>query len=116
MELWESDPFEPVVKNTDIHPRGAVFARGSSDDKGQLYMHVRAVRALIEKELLNCNIKFIYEGEEEVGSENLDQFCASHKELLTADVIMISDTSIISNEVPSITTEIGRASCRGGGE
>src|SRR5690625_352064 len=104
MELWESDPFEPVVKNTDIHPRGAVFARGSSDDKGQLYMHVRAVRALIEKELLNCNIKFIYEGEEEVGSENLDQFCASHKELLTADVIMISDTSIISNEVPSITT------------
>src|SRR5690625_7641030 len=67
-------------------------------------MHVRAVRALIEKELLNCNIKFIYEGEEEVGSETLDQFCASDKELLTADVIMISDTSIISNDFPSITT------------
>lgn len=104
LELWNSEPFDPVVKKTDLHPEGAIFARGSCDDKGQLYMHVRAVRALVEKGLLKCNVKFIYEGEEEVGSENLDLFCAEHTELLAADVILISDTSILSIDDPSITT------------
>lgn len=104
LELWETDPFDPVVKKTKIHPDGAVFARGSCDDKGQLFMQVKAVEALINNELIDCNLKFIYEGEEEVGSENLDQFCIDHKELLSADVILISDTSILSNDTPSITT------------
>lgn len=104
LELWDSEPFDPVVKKTKIHPDGAIFARGACDDKGQLYMHVRAVKALIGKGQLRCNVKFIYEGEEEVGSENLDVFCEEHTDLLAADVILISDTSILSNEVPSITT------------
>ena len=96
-ELWDSPPFEPVVKNEKI------YARGSSDDKGQVYMHVKAYEALIKTDSLPCNVKFMIEGEEEVGSENLEVFVKAHKEKLAADVILISDTSIISNDTPSIT-------------
>lgn len=104
LELWESDPFDPVIKTTEIHPDGAIFARGSCDDKGQLYMQVKAVEALINNELLGCNLKFIYEGEEEVGSDNLDQFCMDHTDLLKSDVIMICDTAILAQDQPTITT------------
>jgi acetylornithine deacetylase/succinyl-diaminopimelate desuccinylase-like protein len=96
-ELWDSPPFEPVVKNEKI------YARGSADDKGQMYMHVKAYEAMIKSDSLPCNIKFMIEGEEEVGSENLETFVKANKEKLKADVILISDTSILSNETPSIT-------------
>ena len=103
LDLWDSPPFEPVIKKTDIHPDGAIFARGSCDDKGQVYMHVKAVEAMIANDDLPCNVKFLIEGEEEVGSDNLGDFCAAHKELLACDVVLISDTSVIANDVPSIT-------------
>ena len=103
LDLWDSPPFEPVIKKTDIHPEGAIFARGSCDDKGQVYMHVKAVEAMIANDDLPCNVKFLIEGEEEVGSDNLGDFCAAHKELLACDVVLISDTSVIANDVPSIT-------------
>lgn len=103
LDLWDSPPFEPVIKKTDIHPDGAIFARGSCDDKGQLYMHVKAVEAMIAQDELPCNVKFLLEGEEEVGSDNLGDFCEAHKELLACDVVLISDTSVIANDVPSIT-------------
>ena len=104
LELWDSGPFEPVIKKTDIHPDGAIFARGSCDDKGQFYMHVKAFELMIKTETLPCNIKFMIEGEEEVGSENLGDFVRNNKEKLKADAILISDTGIISNDTPSITT------------
>jgi len=97
LELWDSPPFEPVIKNEKI------YARGSADDKGQAYMHVKAYEALLKTDSLPCNIKFMIEGEEEVGSDNLGIFVQENKEKLKADVIVISDTSIISNETPSIT-------------
>ena len=104
LELWDSGPFEPVIKKTDIHPDGAIFARGACDDKGQFYMHVKAFELMIKTETLPCNIKFMIEGEEEVGSENLGDFVRNNKEKLKADAILISDTGIISNDTPSITT------------
>lgn len=103
-ELWESPAFEPVIKKTAVHPDGAIFARGACDDKGQMYMHVKAFEAMVASGELPCNVKFIIEGEEEVGSEHLDGFLEDHRELLAADVILVSDTGIISNETPSITT------------
>ncbi len=103
LDLWDSPPFEPVIKKTNIHPDGAIFARGSCDDKGQLYMHVKAVEAMIANDELPCNVKFLLEGEEEVGSDNLGDFCEAHKDLLSCDVVLISDTSVIANDVPSIT-------------
>lgn len=103
MDLWESGPFEPVIKKTDLHPQGAVFARGACDDKGQVYMHVKAFEALVANEGLPCNVKFMIEGEEEVGSDNLALFCKEHKEKLACDVILISDTALIANDVPCIT-------------
>ena len=103
LDLWDSPPFEPVIKKTDIHPDGAIFARGSCDDKGQLYMHVKAVEAMLASGELPCNVKFLLEGEEEVGSDNLGDFCEAHKDLLACDVVLISDTSVIANDVPSIT-------------
>jgi len=103
LDLWDSPPFEPVIKKTTIHPDGAIFARGSCDDKGQLYMHVKAIEAMIANDELPCNVKFLIEGEEEVGSDNLGDFCAAHKDLLSCDVVLISDTSVIANDVPSIT-------------
>lgn len=104
LELWESPPFEPVIKKTKIHPDGAIFARGSCDDKGQLFMHIKALESMDRTGEIPCNLKFIFEGEEEVGSNNLEAFCEEHKDLLSCDVVLISDTSIISNETPSITT------------
>jgi acetylornithine deacetylase/succinyl-diaminopimelate desuccinylase-like protein len=104
LELWHSPPFEPVIKKTKIHPDGAIFARGSCDDKGQVFMHVKAVEAMIQTGTLPCNVKFMIEGEEEVGSPSLGKFCKENKEKLACDVILISDTSIIANDVPSITT------------
>lgn len=96
-ELWESPPFEPVIKEEKI------FARGSCDDKGQMYMHIKALEILNQQEVPPCNLKFILEGEEEVGSSNLDTFVRDHKERLKSDVILISDTAIIANDTPSIT-------------
>ena len=104
LELWTSGPFEPVIKKTDIHPEGAIFARGACDDKGQFYMHVKAFELMMNTNTLPCNVKFMIEGEEEVGSENLGVFVKSNKERLNCDAILISDTGIIANDTPSITT------------
>ncbi|MGB0884604.1 MAG: dipeptidase [Flavobacteriales bacterium] len=104
IELWDSPPFEPQIKKTKLHPEGAIFARGACDDKGQMYMHVKAVEYLISENKLPCNVKFIVEGEEEVGSPSLENFIIDNKEKLKCDVILISDTGIIANDTPSITT------------
>ncbi len=104
LDLWDSNPFEPVIKETPIHPDGAVFARGSCDDKGQLYMHIKALEFMITTNQLPCNVKFMIEGEEEVGSENLSGFIKQNLDKLANDVILISDTGMISNTQPSITT------------
>jgi acetylornithine deacetylase/succinyl-diaminopimelate desuccinylase-like protein len=104
MELWTSPPFEPVIKTTAIHPEGAIFARGACDDKGQMYMHVKAFEYMIQNNCLPCNVKFMIEGEEEVGSKSLGWFVARNQEKLANDVILISDTGMISNTQPSITT------------
>jgi len=104
LELWDSGPFEPVIKKTSIHPEGAIFARGSCDDKGQFYMHVKAFELMMKTDSLPCNIKFMIEGEEEVGSENLSLFVRENKFKLSCDAILISDTGIIANATPSITT------------
>ncbi len=103
LELWETGPFEPVIRKTNLHPDGAIYARGACDDKGQVYMHVKALEAMVANDALPCNVKFMVEGEEEVGSENLEKFLRSNKERLDCDVILVSDTSIIANDVPSIT-------------
>lgn len=103
-ELWETPAFEPTIRKTDVHPDGAIFARGAADDKGQFYMHVKAFEAMLACDRLPCNVKFMIEGEEEVGSDNLGNFCADYKEMLAADVVLISDTSMIANDTPSITT------------
>ena len=103
LDEWESDPFEPVVKKTDLHPEGAIFARGTTDDKGQMFMHVKAVEAMIQTGNLPCNVKFMIEGEEEIGSPNLIPFITEHTDLLKSDVIIISDTGMIGRDVPSIT-------------
>jgi acetylornithine deacetylase/succinyl-diaminopimelate desuccinylase-like protein len=104
IELWDSGPFEPVIKKTEIHPEGAVFARGACDDKGQMFMHVKAFEAMVKTESLPCNVKFIIEGEEEVGSENLEGFVTQHKDKLSADMVLVSDTGIMANDVPTITS------------
>ncbi|MCX6183608.1 MAG: dipeptidase [Flavobacterium sp.] len=104
IELWTSPPFEPVIKPTEIHPEGAIFARGSCDDKGQMYMHVKAFEYMIQSNTLPCNVKFMIEGEEEVGSKSLSWFVERNQEKLKNDVILISDTGMISNQQPSITT------------
>ena len=96
LELWKSGPFEPVIID------GKIFARGSCDDKGQFYMHVKALETMVQTNSMSTNIKFCIEGEEEVGSPNLGKFVAAHKELLKADVILISDTAMISLDTPSI--------------
>ena len=101
-DLWDSDPFDPVVKKTKIHPEGAVFARGACDDKGQMFMHLKAFEAMYKSGELSCNVKFMFEGEEEVGSSNLEKFVRSNVELLKADVVLVSDTGIINNTTPSI--------------
>lgn len=104
IELWDNDPFEPVIKTTEIHPDGAIFARGACDDKGQMFMHLKAFEIMKSEGKVPCNIKFMIEGEEEVGSSNLGPFVRDHKEKLACDTILISDTGMIANDVPSITT------------
>jgi acetylornithine deacetylase/succinyl-diaminopimelate desuccinylase-like protein len=104
IDLWNSTPFEPVIQSTEIHPEGAIFARGACDDKGQMYMHVKAMEVMIQNDQLPCNIKFMIEGEEEVGSVSLEAFLDQNREKLANDVILISDTGMISKDVPSITT------------
>ena len=104
LELWTSGPFEPVIKKTPLHPEGAIFARGACDDKGQMYMHVKAFELMMNTETLPCNVKFMIEGEEEVGSESLEGFLKSNRKKLACDVILISDTGILANDIPSITT------------
>ena len=103
-ELWDSPPFEPTIKVTKNHPDGAIFARGSCDDKGQIYMHVKAIEMMLAEGTLCCNVKVMFEGEEEVGSENLGVFVKANKEKLKSDLILISDTSIIANHIPSVET------------
>ena len=96
LELWHSGPFEPVIKD------GKIFARGACDDKGQMYMHVKALEVMVKTNTLPCNVKFMIEGEEEVGSSNLGKFLEKNKEKLKANIVLVSDTSMISMEHPSI--------------
>ena len=98
LELWNSPPFEPVIQDEKI------YARGSSDDKGQMFMHIKALETMVATNNVPCNIKFMIEGEEEVGSENLGIFVKQNKEKLLADVVLVSDTALLSNETPSITS------------
>ena len=98
LELWKSNPFEPEIRD------GRVYARGADDDKGQAMIQVKGFETALQTGILNCNLKFILEGEEEIGSISLGDFCAANKELLAADVILVSDTSMVSEETPSLTT------------
>lgn len=98
LELWKSQPFEPEIRN------GYIWARGADDDKGQSFIQVKAFEYLVKNGLLKNNVKFIFEGEEEIGSPSLEAFCEEHKELLKADVILVSDTSMLGAELPSLTT------------
>lgn len=95
-ELWETPAFEPTIRN------GKIYARGACDDKGQVFMHVKAFETMMQTNTLACNIKFMIEGEEEVGSNNLGPYCKNHRDKLKADVILISDTGIVANDTPSI--------------
>ncbi len=104
LDLWHSPPFDPVIQKTELHSEGAIFARGACDDKGQMYMHVKALEYMTANNQLPCNVKFMIEGEEEVGSANLGKFVAANREKLENDVILISDTGMIAKDVPSITT------------
>jgi len=104
LDLWESDAFDPIIKKTALHPDGAIFARGACDDKGQMYMHVKALEFMTKTGQLPCNVKFMIEGEEEVGSQNLGIFVRQNKAMLKNDIILISDTGMIANDIPSITT------------
>jgi len=104
LELWHSPAFEPVIKTTEIHPEGAIFARGACDDKGQFFMHVKALEAMLKSQELPCNVKLMIEGEEEIGSPNLAIFVKENKAKLNADIILVSDTGMLANDVPSITT------------
>ena len=97
LDEWRTDPFEPVVAD------GRIWGRGADDDKGQLYMHAKAFEAMCATDSLPCNVKFMLEGEEEIGSASLYKFCADNKQLLEADIILVSDTSMISYDTPSIT-------------
>ncbi len=98
IELWDSPPFEPEIRD------GKIFARGADDDKGQAFMHAKAFELMVQTQSLPCNVKFMVEGEEEIGSPNLKQWCLDHKEMLHADIILVSDTSMIAQDIPSITT------------
>lgn len=97
LDLWISPPFEPEIRD------GKIYARGADDDKGQMFMHIKALEIMTRLGLLKCNVKFMIEGEEEIGSPSLKKFCATHKDLLKADVILISDTTMIASDIPSIT-------------
>lgn len=97
-DLWKSEPFEPIVRN------GHIWARGADDDKGQSFIQAKAFEYVVKNNLLKHNIKFILEGEEEIGSPSLSNFCTKHKELLKSDIILVSDTSMLSADLPSLTT------------
>ena len=97
VELWDSDPFKPEIRD------GKIWARGADDDKGQLFMHFKAFEFMVKTGQLPCNVKFMIEGEEEIGSPSLKEFCRSNQELLNADIILVSDTTMIDTEIPSIT-------------
>lgn len=98
IELWDSPPFEPVIKDEKI------YARGASDDKGQMYMHIKAFEMMVQTNTLACNVKFMIEGEEEVGSKHLETFVRANTEKLACDIVLVSDTGMIANDVPTITT------------
>lgn len=98
LELWASDPFEPEIRD------GRIYARGANDDKGQSFMHAKAFEYLIKANSLPVNVKFLIEGEEEIGSPNLEDFCREHRDLLACDTILVSDTGMFAEDVPSITT------------
>lgn len=98
LDLWKSPPFEPEIRD------GKIYARGADDDKGQGFMHVKAFEALVKNDALPTNVKFMIEGEEEIGSVNLGAFCDTHKEMLKADIILVSDTGMIAEDIPAITT------------
>ena len=98
IDLWESPPFEPEIRD------GKIYARGADDDKGQAFMHAKAFEMMVRTNTLPCNVKFMIEGEEEIGSPNLGQFCKEHKEMLKSDIILVSDTGMIAQDIPSITT------------
>ena len=98
LELWNSEPFEPSIRE------GRLYARGADDDKGQSMIQAQAFKYLVEQGEMPCNVKFILEGEEEIGSPSLDAFLQTHKELLQSDIILVSDTSMIGKDTPSITT------------
>ncbi len=97
LNLWNSPPFEPEIRD------GKIYARGADDDKGQAFMHAKAFEAMVQTGTLPCNVKFMIEGEEEIGSPNLEKFCADYKEMLQADIILVSDTGMIAQDIPSIT-------------
>ncbi|MFW5644751.1 MAG: dipeptidase [Bacteroidota bacterium] len=97
LDLWDSPPFEPEIRD------GKIYARGADDDKGQLFMHVKAFEFMVNHDALPCNVKFMIEGEEEIGSPSLEKFCKENKNKLKADVILVSDTTMIAAEIPSIT-------------
>jgi acetylornithine deacetylase/succinyl-diaminopimelate desuccinylase-like protein len=98
VELWKTKPFEPIIHD------GKIWARGADDDKGQSFMHAKAFEFMVKTNQLPCNVKFMIEGEEEIGSESLYDFCNMHKDMLKADIILVSDTSMIASDIPSITT------------
>ena len=98
IELWKSEPFEPEIREEKI------WGRGADDAKGQQFMHIKAFEYLVATNQLGCNVKFMIEGEEEIGSPNLPKFCEDHKEMLTADIILVSDTGLLAQDIPSITT------------
>ena len=98
MDLWKSNPFEPEIRD------GRVYARGADDDKGQAMIQAKGFETALQTGVLNCNVKFILEGEEEIGSPSLEAFCEANKDLLKADIILVSDTSMVSEDIPSLTT------------
>ena len=98
IELWKSPPFEPEIRD------GKIYARGADDDKGQSFMHIKAFETMVATDTLTCNVKFMIEGEEEIGSPSLGKWCEQHKDMLTADTILVSDTGMIAQDIPSITT------------
>ena len=102
LEKWRTDPFEPVIAQDPATGEDAIYARGANDDKGQLFMHLKAFEFLLRSGRLKHNVKFIFEGEEEIGSPSLPKWVEEHKDLLKADIILVSDTTMISDKVPSI--------------
>ncbi len=98
LDLWKSPPFEPEIRD------GKIWGRGADDDKGQAFMHAKAFEFMVQENTLPCNVKFMIEGEEEIGSPSLGKFCEEHREMLAADTILVSDTSMIEPDIPSITT------------